>query len=467
MVEDLKRVYDYKRFTESKIPELEFHSGAKVMLSHLANEEPEYLRERLRGYQADYIYLDEGTSYEFSTFTYLLSRNRGSSGIGGKFRLSCNPKRKHWLRKWLDWYIDADGYIDPQRDGVVRYFFIKNEKDANQVAWGDTKEEVYYQCKDRIDALLFKANSKGGDYNYNDFIKSFTFYSGNISDNKAMLDANPGYLASLASLGDTVSKQLLLGNWNVDESDYDEMAVSQEDIASIFNQRFNKTGDRCITADIALGGADNFLAMVWEGLHCVDLIALGKCSANEALSAIRRLQGNWDVPDSRVVFDGISIGEFIGGTYGMITNAVSFKANATAIGKSKHNYNSLKAQCADKLATLVKQGMVTISDKVHNCEYKNAHMKKAMSFKDVLTDDFRALKFETMNNGKLKLIPKAEQKDILGGRSPDILDNLIYLCYFYLDYTSEEWANEDAENTKYFKHSDEDLLDYLSGGGGW
>ena len=74
MVEDLKRVYEFKRVVESKIPEMEFESGAKVMLSHLANEEPNYLRERLRGYQAEYIYLDEGTSYEFSTFTYLLSR---------------------------------------------------------------------------------------------------------------------------------------------------------------------------------------------------------------------------------------------------------------------------------------------------------------------------------------------------------------------------------------------------------
>ena len=179
-------------------------------------------------------------------------------GIGGKFRLSCNPKRKHWLRKWLDWYIDLDGYIDPERDGVIRYFFIKDERDVEQVVWGNSKEEVYLQCKSRIDEIISKANKKDssgndGKFTYKDFIKSFTFYSGNIADNKIMLDGNPGYMASIASLGDTVTKQLLLGNWNVDESDYDELPISPEDIERVFNSDPNDDGVLSITADIALG----------------------------------------------------------------------------------------------------------------------------------------------------------------------------------------------------------------------
>lgn len=466
MVDELKRIYDFKRIAESKIPEMEFDSGAKIMLSHLANEEPEYLRERLRGYQAEYIFLDEGTSYRFSTFTYLLSRNRGSSGISGKFRVAYNPKRTHWTRKFVDWYIGEDGYPIPERIGVVRYFFIKNESDVEQVVWGSTKKEVYEKAKSRIDKLLDKAK---GNVTYDTFIKSFVFYTDDIYANKEFLAKNPTYIASLASLGDTVAAQLLLNNHNVDEDDYNLAAVSVEEIAGMFNADANDNGDYALTADIALGGKDNFLALVWKGLHCVDMLFMEKCNANQALGAIRRLQNTYLIPDSRVVFDGISIGEFIGGTYGMIAGAYSFKAGSSPVGLGRHNYSNLKAQCADKLVTLIKQGLLTISPTVANSIYRNQHFKGDMITKDVISDEFKALRLEQQTNGKLKLISKDAQKEILSGRSPDILDNMIYLCYFYLDYIDSnlEEADTNVRSSRWKAESstDDNLMDFLEVGG--
>ena len=205
--------------------------------------------------------------------------------------------------------------------------------------------------------------------------------------------------------------------------------------------------------------------MVWKGLHCIDATILEKCTAPEALAAIRRLQGVYSVPDSRVVFDGISIGEFIGGAYGMITGAVSFKAGNKPIGRTKHNYQTLKAQCADKAATLIKQGLLTISPQVYSNQYKSQHIKAFRTFKEVLADDIRALRFEALPNGKMKLIPKKDQKEILNGRSPDILDNLIYIAYFYLDYTDEGWMSDDANTVveNGLVDDSDDLLDFLSG----
>ncbi len=465
MVDEIKKVYDFKRITESKIPEMEFDSGAKIMLSHLANEDPSYLRERMRGYQSEFIFLDEGTSYKFSTFTYLLSRNRGSSGISGKFRVAYNPKRSHWTRKFVDWYIGSDGYPIPERNGAVRFFFIKNESDVEQVVWGNTKEEVYEGAKSRIDKLVEKSK---GNSTYEDFIKSFVFYSDDIYSNKIFLKKNPTYVASLASLGDTVTAQLLLNNHNVDEDDYTKLSVTQEEIQGIFKNDANDEGAYTITADIALGGKDNFVAMVWKGLHAVDMVYMEKCNASQALGAIRRFQNTYLIPDGRVVFDGISIGEFIGGMYGVISGAVSFKAQAKPLGKGKHNYQNLKTQCADKLATLIKQGLLTMSPKVANMIYTSQHLNGAMMVKDVLLDEFRALRFdEVESSGKMKLIQKDEQKDILSGRSPDILDNIIYLCYFYLDYTHQSVESEDkGRRSRQWREqsgSEEEILDYLSG----
>ena len=467
MVDEIKRVYDFKRITESKIPEMEFDSGAKIMLSHLSNEDPEYLRERLRGYQADFIFLDEGTSYEFSTFNYLLSRNRGSSGIGGKFRMAYNPKRSHWTRKFVDWYIDSDGYPNPERVGVVRYFFIKNEKDVEQVEWGNTKEEVYMKCKSRIDLMVQKSK---GAAKYEDFIKSFVFYTGDIYSNKEFLKNNQSYIASLASLGDTVTKQLLLNNHNVDEDDYVQLAVTENEINRMFTNDPQDNGAYSITADIALGGKDNLVVLAWKGRHCIDINVMEKCNASQALSAIRRFQVLYDVPDSRVVFDGVSIGEFIGGVYGMITGAVSFKAQAPAIGLGKHNYQNLKTQCADKLCTFVKQGNITIAQNVANFVYKNQHMKTPKTLKEVIYDEFRVVRFEEIqSNGKMKLISKDAQKQILGGRSPDIIDNLIYQCYLYLDHTDEHYIDYDEKLMRYtnVNKESEELLDYLDSGGFW
>ena len=80
-----------------------------------------------------------------------------------------------------------------------------------------------------------------------------------------------------------MTKQLLLGNWNVDESDYDELPLSSEDIEKIFTSDKNDVGPYTITADIALGGKDNLVVMVWKGLHCIDMVSMERCTANEAL----------------------------------------------------------------------------------------------------------------------------------------------------------------------------------------
>ena len=107
---------------ESGEPRVTFSSGAKIDVTHVADQSREKVLQRFKGRQYDFIYFDEGTGFEWSCFTAIYSRNRGTASWTGKVRMTTNPDRNHWLRKFLDWYIGADGFIREDREGVVRYF---------------------------------------------------------------------------------------------------------------------------------------------------------------------------------------------------------------------------------------------------------------------------------------------------------------------------------------------------------
>lgn len=467
ILSEIKKIYDFDRITESKTPTITMDSGARVLLMQVANENRETFQESWKGSQFSIFCLDELTGYEFETFTYLFTRNRSDAGYKPLMRCTTNPKYSSWCRVWLQnaGYIGDDGYIKEEMDGVVRYFYIKDGRNVNSVLWGATKEDVYLQHKEFFDD---KVRRSKGRASWEDYILDFCFYRGDIWGNKIMLDSNPNYLASVASSGEITTGALLDGNWFIDPDMWETLPVTEKQIQSIFTADKNDGGDYVITADIALGGEDNMVVMVWKGLHCIDIDVQQKCNANQALAAIRRFQSTYSIPDSRVVFDGISIGEFIGGMYGMITGAVSFKAGATPIGKGRHNYQTLKTQCADKMCTLVKQGLLTIDSSVADRIYKNQHMKVSKTIKEVVYDEFRVVRFEEISSsGKIKLLSKKEQKQLLNGRSPDLIDNLIYLCYFYLDYTDEALQTEDDERHVGYDYgnNDDDIFDFLDDGG--
>src|SRR3712207_9494694 len=65
--------------------------------------------------------------------------------IRNRFWITCNPDPESWVRKFIDWWVDEDGYIIPERDGVIRYCFMDGDT-PDQIFWGDTREEVYEQC---------------------------------------------------------------------------------------------------------------------------------------------------------------------------------------------------------------------------------------------------------------------------------------------------------------------------------
>jgi hypothetical protein len=425
LVEEFRAFYtNFVNITTSESPRATASTGAWVDFTHIADENPKKVIERFKGAQYDYIYFDELTSFDFSTFTYLMTRNRGKAGIGGKFRATTNPKKSHWLRTFLDWYIDPDGFIYDERDGKVRYFFVSGQ-DVQSVVWGNTKEEVYNLCKVDIDRKLkeLNKNKKGLIFTYQNLIKSFVFYKGNMAENIASLGNNMDYAGSVAASGGAMSQQLIEGNWNIDENENpDDIPLPTNVANNVFMNDPQTNNDWFITTDLAAEGSDNLVAIVWNGFHVKDILIIETSTPVQNAQHIVVLAEKWNVPLSQVIFDGTN------GMYlkDYITEARPFKSRNSAIGLYKATYMYMKNECAYRLIEMIRNNGISFDDKVANKRYVHKKLHGETTIRNEFVQECYVLRFREDKGGRKALFGKKEMNQMLGhGRSMDLLDCFI------------------------------------------
>lgn len=421
LVDDFRVAYgDLVAVKIADNPRVTFPNGSFVELTHIADESSQKLMEQWKGKQFDYIFMDELTSYlEFSTFTTLMTRNRGKAPWTGKFRGCTNPKKSHWVRKFIDWYIGADGQIDPQRDGIVRYFYINSKgkmTTVDDVVWGNSKKEVYELCKTDIDRKL---DAMGEGIIYENLIKSFTFYRGKMSENKAMLDNNKDYVGSVASVGGRKAQQLVEGNWNVDEEEEDDIPISSYSALEVFETDPQTNNDRWITCDLADVGSDNTLALVWDGFHVMDMVTRAESTPRGNAELLLGLAKKWDIGHSHIIFDrnnAVYINDYI-------PEAVGFVSYYKAAGIDMFNYQSLKDECYARFVWMVNNGLISFDKEVANRRYYHKKIKQDISVRTEFLDECSVIRFRNILNGKKKLLPKDKMNEMLGkDRSMDLLD---------------------------------------------
>lgn len=168
---------------------LKFPWGSKVTFAHMEHEKN---RIDWQGSQIPLIGFDEITHFTWKQFVYMLSRNRSASGAKSRIRGTCNPDPDSWVRRFIDWWIDSNGFAIPERSGVVRYFVIEGD----DVIWADSPDDLTAENPTRRP-------------------KSFTFIRSSIQDNKILLEKDPDYLANLQALTRVERAQLMDGNWNI------------------------------------------------------------------------------------------------------------------------------------------------------------------------------------------------------------------------------------------------------------
>jgi hypothetical protein len=402
--------------------EWQFKSGCKLKFSHLEYEKNMF---DWQGSQIPFIGFDELTHFSEKMFFYLMSRNRSSCGIKPYVRATCNPDPESWVAKLVEWWIDQEsGYPIPERNGVLRYF-IKNGDDY---IWGDSYEEVITKSWFFLEELV-----KASGIEAHEFVKSITFISGSIFDNKELLGVNPSYLANLLSQDEQTQNQLLKGNWKVIISDLD--VYNYQSFLGVFDNVMNvSVGRKYITADIALDGSDKFVVGVWYNKELVDILIMDKSSGPEVIQGILRLARAHGVQNRNIAYDADGLGGFVGG---YIEGAVAFKNNSTplpsplATGKDRdkpENYFNLKTQCYYRSGMSVENGSYKISDHVAVKMYDDR-----MTVKQRFMFERKAIKkAKKDDDGKLRIIKKEEMKTKLGGQSPDLMDMVMMREYFEL-----------------------------------
>jgi hypothetical protein len=415
-------IYPYLQATpkESTL-EWIFKSGCKLKFSHLEYEKNVF---DWQGAQIPFIGFDELTHFSEKMFFYLLSRNRSTCGVDPYVRATCNPDPESWVAKLVEWWIDQDtGYPIPERDGVLR-FFIKNGADY---IWGDSKAEVIEKAWFFLEELVKSAGVKAED-----LVKSITFISGTIQDNKKLLSANPSYLANLLSQDEQTQMQLLRGNWKVKVSG-DEI-YSYPAFAGIFNNVLSVSGgERYITADIALEGSDKFTVGVWYGKELTDILIMDKSSGPEVVNGIVGMAKAHKVQNRNICYDSDGIGGFVGG---FIPGSVAFNNNGTPLKspvlsggvRKPENYKNLKTQCYYRSGAAVNNGEYKVSAYVSEKMYDDK-----MTVRQRFMFERKAIKrAKKDDDGKLCINKKEDMRTKINGESPDLLDMFMQREYFDL-----------------------------------
>lgn len=450
VVDDFETCFKgYASVKKTDPPKATFPIGSFVDFRQINDENPAKVKEIWKGSQYDLIYMDELTSYEFSTFKYLMTRNRGKAKWTGKFRGTTNPERDSWVRKFIDWYIGYDGAIRPDRDGVVRYFYLGEGESVDDIIWGDSKEEIYEKCKYDIDKKL---KGIGGDFDYRNLIKSFTFYLGHMSENTSLLDGNKDYAGSVAAVGGKQAKQLIEGNWNISMKNDSDMPIPYEKAESVFMNDDKINNDFWITADLADSGKDNTVIFAWNGLHIIDHILM--CTSTPRINAdkLRFMAEKHNIPDSRIIYDGIRalyINDYI-------PDAVAFISNRKPLGKYGRAYMSLKDECYARLVNVIARGDLSFAEKVYKAIYEHQDITKILTIKDEFIDECSVVKFKDGLSGRKTLINKKEMNALLGhNRSMDVLDPIAMRMLPLLQY---EYGSE-LLMTTVVGHGETDYMD--------
>jgi len=133
----------------------------------------------------------------------MLSRSRSMCGVRPYVRATCNPDADSWVAKFLEWWIDQEtGFPIPERSGKLRWFLRRSDI----LIWADTREELVEK---------YKNPELPDDHNSQPRPKSVTFIPGKLTDNKALMEADPDYLSNLQALAVVEQARLLGGNWKI------------------------------------------------------------------------------------------------------------------------------------------------------------------------------------------------------------------------------------------------------------
>ena len=408
-----------------------FYRGGSLHFGYYADNYDDFVK-RYQGQQYSYIGVDEITHMPYNKFKYLVTNNRNAYGIRNRFWGTCNPDPDSWVRKFIDWWIDDDGYPIKERDGIVRYCFMDGDI-VDTIYWGDTPHEVYMQCKNIIDKLWSDEYEALGYDKERMFVKSVTFVRATVAENIKLISSDPSYVANLAQQSEEQRMRDLEGNWNFKRSGDDMIKI--EDMESFFTNS-EQTGDGVLRAscDVAFTGGDNLVMWLWEGFHIKDLF-VARFDSRTVISAIKEKLAEWGVLEQNFTYDLNGLGQALKGFFPF---AVPFNNCAAPIASSRADekgikalYKDLKSQCAYLFYKDIIELNISIDDRLLDRKSSGDGFKDTELRKILMKERKCIRRREDVEDRGFSLIQKKVAKKYVG-HSPDFIESLFYRKIFDL-----------------------------------
>lgn len=166
-----------------------FPSGARLQFSSLSHE-----NELSKHYGKEYsrIWIDEFQFFTQRMYDVLRTRLRSNADVPSAIRLTCNPDPNHFMLDYIRIFLDEDGFPIKEDSGRTAYYFIHD----GVVHTSFSREELEEKFPED-----------------KEYIMDYTFISGSIYDNPAVIASNPQYISQLKSQPPDVQRALLYGNW--------------------------------------------------------------------------------------------------------------------------------------------------------------------------------------------------------------------------------------------------------------
>ena len=398
-----------------------FYKGGFLKFSYHADTLDDF-KKRFQGKQFAYIGIDEITHIEYNKFKYLITCNRNAYGIRNRFWGTCNPDPDSWVAKFIDWWIGDDGYPIPERDGKIRYCFMDGD-DVSTIYWGDTREEVYQQCRHTIDKY-WKPEYEEYGTPQELFIKSVAFVEAKLSDNKKLMQSDGSYLANLANQSEEQRARDLDGNWKYRSLGDDLIKLSNMDY--FFKNEF-QYGDkkRRASCDVAFDGGDNLVLWFWIGNHIQDIFT---CSATSktAMQNVKNKLEEWHVLEEDFTYDLSGIGQSFKGFF---PNAQPFNNRESVEDRYKGQYDNIKSQCAYLFYHKLNNGEISINPDILTQKFSGKGYSN-VPLRDVLMNERKAIKKDINQTDKgFCIIKKMDMKRAVG-HSPDFIEAMLMRFIF-------------------------------------
>lgn len=407
-----------------------FNNGGWLKFSYYAGSYQAF-KDRFQGRQYAYVGIDEITQCEYKKFKYLITVNRNASHIRSRFWGTCNPDPDSWVRKFIDWWIDDEGYAIPERSGIIRYCYMDGDS-PDSIYWGDTREEVYEQCSSIIDNIwndkLEELYASMGMTKLDALVKSVTFIRADVTENKILVTSNPSYIGNLAQQDEEQRMRDLKANWNWKATGDD--LIKYEDMEAFFHNPIQiGDGVRRASADIAFTGGDNFVMWLWIGNHIKDLVVL-RLDPKTVVSVVQAKLREWGVEERNFTYDMQGIGQYFKGFF---KDALPFNNQMAPVALTreeregiKYLYKDLKSQSAWLFYKDVKELKISIDKGLLERKYSGNGYKN-WTLERILQKERKAIRRDENGDDRgFRILNKKIAKKYVG-HSPDFIES----CYYW------------------------------------